>query len=290
MYVEGDNMDSMSRSTIIFCSIVRNCGKAILHNISAIEKIGKYFNDYTVIIFENNSIDNTKDILKKWETNNQKVRVFLNDFDESKYKNIPISKEYPIYHSKRRIQKMTDYRNLYMDYIRNNNLQADYICIVDLDVANIDVDGVLSTFKLPQKWDVVAANGWSRNCILRKKYHDTYALIEDGLVNKKQTRKEILQNRKRWNFIEKGRPAIRVASAYGGLCIYQFDAIKNLRYGIMENNFENVEVLSEHVSLHEQMIKNGFDKIYINPNMIVEYEHLNLQLIFQKLRNKIGSI
>jgi hypothetical protein len=259
------------------------------HNIFAIEKIGEYFSDYTVIVFENNSIDNTKDILRKWEKDNQKVKIFLNDFDESKYKNISVPKEYLIWHSKRRIQKMADYRNLYMDYIQINNLQADYICVVDLDVANIDIDGVLSSFKLPQKWDAVASNGWSRNWNLRKRYHDTYALIEDGLIDKKQSRKEILENQKRWNFVRKGIPAIRISSAYGGLCIYRYEAIKNLKYEIIENNFERVEILSEHISLYKQMIENGFDKIYINPDMIIKYENLNLQSIFQKLRNRLRN-
>jgi hypothetical protein len=275
--------------TIIFCSIVRDCYKNLNRNIPVIEKIGSHFKDYSIIVFENNSKDNTKDALEKWERCNKNVKVFCNNFDESKYKNIPLFKEYPIWHSRRRIQKMTDYRNLYMDYIQSNNLQADYVCITDLDVAGIDVGGVLSSFELPQKWDAVTASGYSRNIMGQKRFHDTYAFIEDGLLEAKQSRNEILKNRFRLNFLKKGLPLLRVSSSYGGLGIYKFEAIKNLRYRIIENNFQEVEVLSEHISLHKQMIENGFDKIYINPNMIIEYEHLNLQLIFQKFKNRVGQ-
>ena len=273
-------------STILFCSIVRDCGRALSNNIRTIEKIGGNFKDYSVIVFENNSVDTTKNVLTTWMERNKRVTAFMNDFDESKYKNIPLHKEYSGAFSKRRIQKMADYRNLYMDHVQGNHLRADCLCVVDLDVAGIDVAGVLSSFELLDEWDAVAANCWSRavRTFYRKDYHDAYALVEEEMIDKKQSLKDIAKKRTKWSGLKKGMPPVKIASAYGGLCLYRFDAVKHLKYRVIENNFEGVEVLCEHVGLHRQMIENGFGRICVNPAMIIEYEHLDLRLIIQRIK------
>jgi hypothetical protein len=274
-----------SKSQILICGIVRDCGKALQNNISAIEQICSHFKNYQIVIFENNSKDSTKNILQKWALKNPNVKVFINDFDESIYLNIPIPSSFYPSNSKKRIQKMVNYRNLYMDYIQQNHLQADFLCIVDLDVSKIDIKGVITSFGLEQKWDAISANGISRTFLLKKRYHDTYALTESEMDALLQTIPQIEENRYKWNFLKKGMPIIRVASAYGGLCLYKFEAVKNLKYQLLKNNYAGVEVRCEHFSIHKQMIDNGFANIYINPNMYIKYQKIDFKLICKKVKN-----
>lgn len=268
--------------TVIFCGIVRDCAKNLSRNIPVIEKIAAYFKGYQVILFENNSKDRTKHILKTWSNANSNVHVFINDFDESKYKNIPIPVEYNSAFSKRRIQKMTDYRNMYLDHIEKNNILADYIIIVDMDVRNIDIKGVLSSFGTDQQWDAIAANSHSLSPRLKRRQHDAYALIEDGKEFMPQTEAMIDENRIGWSLLHKNMPFIRVASAYGGLTIYRYQAIQNLRYKIFDNLAGGIEVRCEHFSLYQQMREKGYNKIYINPNMDILYQKTTLSFILKK--------
>lgn len=284
LYISGIK-DTQNKSVII-CSIVRDCAHNLKRNITTIEKIGSYFKDYKIVVFENNSIDKTKNILKDWATNNKNVFVQVTNYNESKYMSIPIPQGYNTSNCKRRIQKMADYRNLYMEYIDSNKLQSDYIIIVDLDIAKINIKGVISSFGAEQEWDVIASNCYSRSPKFRKRYHDTYALIEDGKEKIPQTENSINYNRYLWASIKCNMPFIRVFSAYGGLAIYKYNSIKGLRYSAIDNKFGGVEVLCEHVSLHKQLSINGHNKTYINPNMVIKYQD-TLYTILKKIKEYI---
>lgn len=63
---------------------------------------------------------------------------------------------------------MAEYRNQYLEYINSHNLKSDYIIIVDLDVAKINIKGVISSFGTDQEWDVIASNSYSRSPHLKK--------------------------------------------------------------------------------------------------------------------------
>jgi glycosyltransferase involved in cell wall biosynthesis len=275
--------------SVIVCSIVRDCGKALKNNIQSIERICSYFKDYQIIIFENNSKDNTKEVLQKWASENSKVTTFMNDFDERKYLDIEIFPQYNSSNCKRRIQKMVDYRNFYMDYIEEHNLSADYIMIVDLDVTKISVEGVISSFGVEQSWDAIAANGFSLSPKLKRRYHDTYALTEWNMGHVPQTEKMIDDNRYKWNFMDINMPLFPVFSAYGGLSVYRFEAIKNIKYKLIDNLSGGVEVHCEHFGLYKQMNDNGFDKIFINPNMKIHYQKINIQFLVRKIVDLFNS-
>lgn len=272
-----------SQSTVVFCGIVRDCALNLQRNISVIEKLGSCFKKYGVLIFENNSKDNTKKVLHRWALKNRNVKVFTNDFDESKYNSIAIPKGYSKYFSRRRIQRMADYRNLYLDYLVRNHIKADYLVVVDLDVTAIDIEGVVSSFGFEKPWDVMAANSKSLSPRLKSRYHDSYALVPDGHANVKQTLSSIKKNQQVWSRLKKNQPPIKVFSAFGGLAIYKWKAIKNVRYEVLDNKSGQVEVRCEHYSLHRQMIQNGHQNFYLNPNMLIRYQAVNFKLIVKKI-------
>ncbi|MDR0613708.1 MAG: hypothetical protein LBG45_09605 [Dysgonamonadaceae bacterium] len=271
-YKENSN-GCISESAIIICGIVRNCGKNLKRNIRTIDKICNLARDYHVVMFENDSTDNTKQILTDWADNRKNIHISLNDFNTVTIpdkRNILINPFFSVY----RIEKMASYRNFYLDYIEREKLPGDYVIIVDLDVHKICLEGIVAAFSLNCGWDALTSNGISHapSSLFRKRYYDSYALIECGQENIPQTESTIRAAQYRWAFLKPDMPLIRVASAFGGLAIYRREAIAGCRYGVLMNDDEKVESRTEHFFFHQQMKERGYDKIFINPAMRITYQ------------------
>lgn len=275
--------------SIAICSIVRNCENKLSKNIILIENLRKYFKNSYVIIYENDSVDNTKNVLLEWQQKSKNINLI---FETLNVNTIPDNDSlgYNRYFSKERISKMANYRNKYLIELDNLNLEFDFVIVVDLDVIKIDLNGILNSFKLSQQWDVVTANGYSKSPSLKRRYHDSYALVEIGKENDIQTEKIIKNNQLFWSFLKIGHPLIPVYSAYGGLAIYKYNVLKGIRYGVVLNNDRRVESRVEHFYLHDQIIKKYHAKIFINPNMVIKYQKINFQLILNFFKNLINNI
>ena len=288
-YLYNNGVNRIKDKTIIFCGMVRDCASELFHNIKTIEKMGSYFSDYRIVIFENNSRDNTKNVIRQWMDRNNRVLGLLNDFDESKYKDIPKDSTYFLPNSRRRIQKYVDYRNIYMEYLKKMNFKSDYTVIVDMDVHRIDVKGFITSFGNKLEWDVITANGYSTSPKLKRRYHDTYALCELGNEKGKQTVDDIIAYREIFSSLKKGMPFVRVFSAYGGLAIFKSSSLLSSRYSIIYNNYEGIEVRCEHFSLYKALAERGFDKVFINPNMEIHYQRISLKLLLKKVKDLING-
>lgn len=286
-YLYQQGKERAKGKSIIIYGMVRDCGKSVQTNIPSIEKIGDYFADYRVFVFENNSKDNTKAVLEKWQNNNPRVTTIRNDFDESKYKQIKHQEKYYKYFQLSKLQKFFDYRNMCMDYLDEIEFDSDYSMLVDLDIVRIDTKGVITSFGSDIEWDAVTANGYSFSPTLKRRFHDTFALCEYGLETQKQTLQMVRDYREIFSFLKKNMPFIRVYSSYGGIAIYKSKAIKGLRYTPVFNEYGGVQVRCEHFSLFKAMAERGYNKVFINPNMEVFYQKVTLGLIIKKIKETI---
>lgn len=281
---------NISNKSIIVCSIVRNAEKGLIKNIPVIDKFCKQFADYKIIVYENDSTDKTKQLLAEWNGNNVgNIYVISENIDNSA--TIPKSSNTSAnpFFSRKRIEKMAYLRNKYIEYIDNNHFEADYICVVDLDVAQIDYKGLLSSFNSDYDWDAVTAFGYSLSPKFKRRYHDSYALVEYGQENVPQTEMSIIGISEKYGNMQRNDNWVRVFSAFGGLAIYKFDAFKGLRYTVFDNRDCRVEVRCEHFSICKQMFERGFDKIYVNPGMRLIYQKVTLQLIINTIKRKFNS-
>jgi len=285
-------MKSIDESTIILCSIVRNAEKGLRRNIPIISELLMHAKDYRVFVYENDSVDGTKDLLLQWHQKDPlKIHISLNNCDSAK--TIPsnkLTKGVNPFFSHRRIDKMAMLRNTYMEYVEKQEWEADYMIIVDLDVAKISLNGILSSFDLKHEWDAVTALGYSIGPNLKRRYHDTYALTFFGEEIFPQTEQKVKSLAGLYSVLKGYGTWMRVFSAFGGLAIYRYDAIKGLRYAhpSLNNDDERVEVRCEHYSLYKQMAERGYDKVYINPSMILKYQDLSFTIIFNSLKRKLG--
>lgn len=277
----------LSKSRVVVCSIVRDAEKGLHVNIPIIEKLVQHFKDYTIIVFENDSKDSTKDILKMW-ADRDKMHVHVYMDNRTQYKPTPKQSDVNCnpFFSKIRISKMVSLRNQYMEVLDTMNINADYLMVVDLDVAQLFLPAILSSFESPNDWDAVTAFGYSTSPRLKKRYHDTYALTEFGDEMKPQTEAKIKALADKYGSLKPDDNWVRVYSAFGGLAIYKFEAIKGLRYLLLDNDDERVEVKCEHYSIYKQMFEKGYDKVFINPAMILKYQDLTWKIAFNSIRRK----
>lgn len=287
----GNGLKLLSDSNIVICGIVRDCEKNLARNIKKIDKLCDYAKNYQVYIYENDSQDKTKAVLESWAERRRNVKISINEINSGN--TIPNQSEtkYNKYYSFSRISKMCQFRNNYMQFIKNNCKDIDFVIIVDLDVSHISLEGIVDSFNQNQYWDVITANGWSTSSNFRKRYHDTYALVEWGLEQETTTEEIISLNQKKWSFLKKGIPLMKVYSAYGGLAIYRYEAIVGLEYKIYYNlNDNRVQVKNEHFGLHKQIYERGFTNLYINPSMEIKYQSVTFGLIYKTLLSKFSNL
>lgn len=275
---------------IIVCGIVRNAANGLKRNIPVVNQITSWFGDWRVVIYENDSTDNTKEILRAWgATDKERVHVIIEDKDSSSVvPSISSMKGVNPFCSHKRIDRMANLRNEYIDYINAMNWDADYMMIIDLDVYNINADGVANSLHLMNEWDIVTANGYSTSPTLKRRYHDAYALCKYGCEDKVQTLQEIAAMREA--YAEIGTEPVRVFSAFGGLAIYNFKKINGARYVVCENEDPQVEVRCEHYGFIKQIMKKHGDlKVCINPKMYVHYQKVTPQIVFNSFKRLILS-
>lgn len=281
-------MNTLTDKTIIICSIVRNAEKGLKRNIPVINQLCTFFSDYKIIIYENDSTDNTKKVLTEWKNSDSKhIYVSLNDCDKSQ--TIPNHNETKCnpFFSYKRINKMAQLRNFYMNYIESNNWSADYLMVVDLDVSQLFLKGIISALSKDIKWDAITAFGYSTSPSLERRYHDAYALVEIDKVTTPQTENSISSLQRKYGDLKDEDKWIKVYSAFGGLSIYKFSSIKQLKYNVLSNNDSRVEVRCEHFSIYEQMHNHGYNNIYIVPEMTLKYQSISLRLIWNTLIRKL---
>jgi hypothetical protein len=262
----------MARSSACICALARDCGPALSNNLPFLDRLCARFNSAHVIIVENDSKDNSKEVLRAWAGERSHIRLFLGDFGTE---TVPDAKSTPYNpsYSRFRIEKLAFHRNRYLDHAAT--LPAfEHLIVVDLDLYLIELDGIAQAFGQTIPWDAQFANGRISNPWrpeLGDFYWDTYALLELG-DSDPQTEDKLAGYWQMLQPLSRGMPLFAVQSAFGGLGIYRWDAVRGHQYGVEINNGDRrVEVMSEHCFIHRRMIEAGHNRLFINPSMVVYY-------------------
>ena len=272
--------------SIAICSIVRNARPGLVRNVPVIQSLCSLFKDYRVVIFENDSTDGTDRFLEEWAEKDPKVHVSCRKLG---VRTIPRAEDVTCnpFFSKWRNEKMSGFRNQYLEYVESMDMTPDFLVVVDLDVAQLYLDGILSSFTDAVDWDVVTSYGYSLSPKLSRRYHDTYALVEYGCEDIPQTEESIVNASYRFAKVKPTDPWIRVFSAFGGLAIYRYPCIRGLRYMSLDNADPRVACRAEHYSIYYQMKQRGFDRVYINPAMTLKYQRLSAKIIWNHLKRSL---
>jgi hypothetical protein len=235
--------------TITIATCCKNSERFIKKFLDLCISISKFFKDFKIIIYENNSSDDTLKIIYNWLNLNNiysKVKLISENLDrhDTNAKHIIIS------HA----------RNKILDYVKNN--RTDLLLILDCDEVTINsifYDNFINTLNTLSYdyWDVIFPNQLNY-------YYDKWALrIPNTFLDidwkKLNTDYNLIIP---YNF----NKIIKVKSAFGGAGLYKVNIIKNCcNYSPFDK--KNIGFRCEHVSFHKCLYKHDA-KMYIVPNFI----------------------
>ena len=253
-------------SNIIICGVVKNVQSYIQHNITLARELGKKCDSYKVIIYENNSTDNTKDILNTY-INDADCKIIMENIDDNTIKQHSkiwaytkiTGSDHPC-----RIEQISNARNKLIDEIQKDDyLQYDIVVMVDLDSHNWDVNSVMESIKIVQQ---------STNTILYANstdYYDYYAL-RSSQHTQTLFGPEII-GEKFWNTYKKvtldssntNTELVPVYSAFNGIGVMHKEIFKKYKYDYIVNN---------EVKKTYQTIINKYNDIYSTSKQYIQSE------------------
>eukprot|EP01035_Chromulina_nebulosa_P022501 gene22501-29138_t len=219
-----NGINEMAKHKIVIAGITRNNAPDLAIMIKTIEHIGSFFQDYRVIIFENDSNDGTKAALAKWGLTNTKLKVISED-----------------YHIKKRpsIKFLANARNKYIDALKSDDyIDFDMVMVLDMDFSyGIDIRGIQDSFAKIGRWDGVCSNGifkqtgemWDAFAFRNDEF--PYNSNVDGywqtIVHKVQ------------KIYPVGSDLVPVQSCFGGMAIYKKSSITNCKYDSIDEQCEH---------------------------------------------------
>ena len=244
------NKENFKNNTdIVIVGTAKNIEMHIPNVIEKLEMIADIFRNSKIIIYENDSLDDTLKLLNNWK-------------DKSPF-DIEIISEKNI--EGKRTHVLSNARNLLLK--KALELQTEYLLVIDLDDSIYDLtqQSILSNFKHNDiDWACLGANQ-------EYEYYDVWALRTfddwlpfDWVECRDEEKKDISYCLySRYRKIEKTPNLIEVKSCFGGTAIYKTKYLKNCSYYGGTGQKE----VCEHVKFNECIRKNG-GRIYINPEFI----------------------
>ena len=244
----------MKKYNVIFGGTIKNVEKYIKKGLSDIDLCGQKFNNYVVILYENDSDDNTRSILQDLKKDNYHY-IFEDNVKE-----------------RLRTKRLANGRNKVLDKMREINYNGYYHYLIILDMDDVNESGTfvhsIETCFEHENWDVLTGNQsgtyydlWA----LRKKddmEYDCWEKVSQHRYNPFAEHKYVYSKLKNY---PQTTELLEVDSAFGGAGIYKIQSIpKHCRY---VGQHRNGKEKCEHVEFNE-CIKNNGGTISINTRFL----------------------
>lgn len=241
----------MSQSRVVVTGLARNIAGVLPATIARVERLCRLFADHRIIIYENDSDDATKLLLRQWAASNARVHVTLENRHD------PAN---PATRCLARAERMARYRTRCQELVLETCGCFDAAIALDLDVTGgFSLDGVANSFG-HDAWDFIGSNGlvFRRQglAVNALRQYDMWALRFGADLAPIPT---ALAGR---HVYHRGEPLVPVTCCFGGLGIYRMDAYRTGRYSPSD---------CEHVTFHRSLIEAGFGRLFLNPSQILVY-------------------
>jgi hypothetical protein len=250
------------------CGTVRNCGPYLDKIFQNIEQIGSLFEDYVIILYYDESCDDTLEKLKNYQQRNNKLYFYVNKSPllEHRTHRLALGRNYCINIIK---QNFSDYSYLIM-------MDCDDICARDIKVK------LLNNYLHRTDWDALSFNHPNG-------YYDSWALSKRPFVLSCHHFKDAGQGTRLMNNIinkTSHYKLIKCLSAFNGFAIYRTQKFINCYYdgrfridyipeGLIKENFKysggivsNLKEDCEHRHFHIQAVLINNARIRISPRCL----------------------
>lgn len=241
----------MARSRVAITGLARNVGGILPTTIRRLENLARCFADHRMIVYENDSSDDTRPQLLAWARADRRVRVI------SEQQGDPVN---PATRCPHRAARMARYRRRCQELVLSECGRFDAVIVIDLDLlGGWSTDGVAHTFG-QHDWDFVGSNGliYRRHGlqINAARQYDTWALRFDQRLT--PLRPAVAGG----CVHRRGAALVPVTSCFGGLGIYRMPAFNVGRYADDD---------LEHATFHRSLLARGHRRLFLNPSQIVVY-------------------
>lgn len=240
------------RSRAVIAGLARSLGPVLEKTIARIECTGLLFRDYRVILFENDSTDETPARLRLWAARNGRVTVICEQLG------LP---HWPSVRSDARSAALALHRNRLLAEAEARYADWDYLIVVDTDLAGGWSDSGIAHSLGLDDWDVVGANSLDYHDFGRGPrwyFVDMWAFRPVGSWRELTAQEE---KALRFSIHRRGSPPVEVWSCFGGCGIYKMRSVLGRRYAGGD---------TEHVALHRQIVARG-GRLCMNPSLITLY-------------------
>jgi cellulose synthase/poly-beta-1,6-N-acetylglucosamine synthase-like glycosyltransferase len=229
----------------ILC-LARNCEKNLLNSINLINETRSFFRESSVVIYENDSADNTKKILQE---------------HSSEYNIISIDDNEPHLTGQeiQRTSNLAKYRNYCLGWVKQKHSDYEYTMVLDLDAdGGFSIEGILNSIfwlnNIPQAGGMGSYSLFFKvsKGQIRMRHYDCFA----ARLNWWENRHSISTNN--WFsylYPPTGSDPFMMNSCFGGLGVYKTEAYLSGRYDGRD---------CEHVTFHKSLAENNW-KMYLNP-------------------------
>lgn len=269
---------------VVFTTLLRD-GEACVGLMRArFATLFEMFRDCALVVYENDSVDGTRNALRAWSRQDPRVKVI----GEST-RSVP-AESLPGGHASR-IARMAQMRQMCLNHIRARHSDASYIVVFDADLDGAwDLDGLMDSFARLERGDVdvLAASGIGTavpgvlGCVLPNFQHDVGAFLplKNGASNLDDD--TISWDTPQFKFIgfkrhlelTAGVAAAKVrgklfpvSCAFSGLCIYRAkDWFAGSYIDDCKANCEHIELMR---TMQRSRNRNGDGplRVAINPKM-----------------------
>ena len=226
-------------ANVLVCGVVKDCARSIVPNIQLALQTMLLFKKSKMILYENNSKDNTKALLQGFSSN-PNITVISEDIDDETIKrNSKIWAYTEVTGSNHpcRIEQICNARNKVIEEINKSEYdEYDYVIWIDFDSRGWDIHGIADSFLQREKesWDVVCANGIANG----KSYYDLYALRDTNHLYGPEIIGDLFWSnlgKKQFELSLQEEKWVPVYSAFGGLAIYKKELFRHDKYDCCVN-------------------------------------------------------
>ena len=255
---------------IIFTGLAKDIHDPLRANLEYLLDICKnHCEDYRIIIVENDSTDGTKEYIQKQTELDPKIILL------SSNEGIPSAVSHGGLSTKR-FEIMSYWRNKYIEEIKKDQYDRykdfDYVCVTDLDHHVGTTANSLKTCFEHDQWDAISANGISTNYttfemdiaffLTNDFYYDRLAYRDaDYKRVKRHSPVDIKSATLNFPYFDINDSTLKpVTSGFGGITIYRKEALLSATYAGYD---------CEHICLHDKMIQNGYNRMFVNPKFVL---------------------
>ena len=258
------------------CGPVKNCAGYLNKVLENIEKIGSLFDDYTILIYYDQSSDNTLQILKEYQNKNPKFKLYVNANPMSKFRthNIALA------------------RNFCLNFIRKNKELYPFFIMMDFDDVcsqPVKIDA-LKKYLHEDTWDALSFN--------KNPYYDIWALsIHPYVISHRhlqkinpseRVRRDVDKKYELQRYVSKilaeSTSLVPCISAFNGFAIYRTSKFVNCYYdGRLRLDLLPQSYLVSTLNATRNMLK--FQKVSSESSKMEDCEHRSFH-IMAKNRNR----